>query len=269
MTEGVFNCLIDERRTLAFQSAIYNTVRAGDVVVDMGTGSGILAMLAAKAGAKKVYAIEYDENNIRTLENTFKLNGFADKIEVVAGDVTKVSLPEQIDVIIGEMIATGLIEELQVYAMNNILKYANKDCRVVLEKYDVYVELVQNQEEYYGFDFKIFRYEYPDDPALYSDAHTNKQIVTSVDFTRPVDDLGISKELVFTITKPGTINAVRLSAVTTLCDKSLLEGTFAYSYPIILPVETQIVKEGEVFMLKIEYELNGGMDKLKYKLTRK
>ena len=44
MTEGVFNCLIDEERTKAFEKAILNTVKKGDIVVDMGTGSGVLAM---------------------------------------------------------------------------------------------------------------------------------------------------------------------------------------------------------------------------------
>ena len=51
MTEGVFNCLIDTKRSIAFKKAIQKTVKVGDVVVDMGTGSGILAMFAAKAGA--------------------------------------------------------------------------------------------------------------------------------------------------------------------------------------------------------------------------
>ena len=43
--------LIDHTRTLAFQRAIEAVVRPGDVTIDVGTGSGILAMLAARAGA--------------------------------------------------------------------------------------------------------------------------------------------------------------------------------------------------------------------------
>ncbi len=101
MTEGVFNCLIDEQRTLAFQRAIQNTVRKGDVVVDMGTGSGILAMFAADAGAKRVYAIEWDRKNFEALKQSFELNGYRDRIILIKGDVTKVSLPEKVDVIIG------------------------------------------------------------------------------------------------------------------------------------------------------------------------
>jgi predicted RNA methylase len=107
--------LIDAKRTSAFKNAIENSVKPGDIVVDMGTGTGVLAMFAAKMGAKKVYAIENDPKNVMTLHKTFKLNGY-NNIVVIEGDVTKINLPEKVDVIIGEMIATALIEELQVPA---------------------------------------------------------------------------------------------------------------------------------------------------------
>ena len=61
MTEGVFNCLFDKKRTLAFYNAIKKSVKKDDVVVDMGTGSGVLAMFAIDAGAKRAYAIESDK----------------------------------------------------------------------------------------------------------------------------------------------------------------------------------------------------------------
>ena len=48
----------DRPRTDAFAAAIREVVKPGDVVLDVGTGTGILAMLAAKAGAREVHAID-------------------------------------------------------------------------------------------------------------------------------------------------------------------------------------------------------------------
>jgi hypothetical protein len=51
MTDGEFNSLIDEKRTTAYGKAIAATIRPDDVVVDMGTSSCVLAMLAARDSA--------------------------------------------------------------------------------------------------------------------------------------------------------------------------------------------------------------------------
>ena len=53
--------LSDQVRLDAYRRAIEETVQPGDVVVDAGSGTGILALYAAKAGARKVYAIEQSD----------------------------------------------------------------------------------------------------------------------------------------------------------------------------------------------------------------
>jgi len=50
----VDECLLDEKRIKKFKSAIKESVRSGDIVVDAGTGSGIIALFAARAGARKL-----------------------------------------------------------------------------------------------------------------------------------------------------------------------------------------------------------------------
>jgi len=268
MTEGVFNCLIDEERTKAFRSAIFNTVKKGDVVVDMGTGSGVLAMLAVEAGAKKVYAVEFDKNNIKTLNNTFTANNIADKIILLEGDVTKIKLPEKIDVIIGEMIATGLIEELQVPAVNNMLRFANKNVKVLLKRYKTYIDIVNNNEEYYGHKFKVVRYEYPDLKKLHSLSFSDRYLISDVDFTKVNKDMVVDSSMSIRITKNGVVNSIRISSDTIFFDDSVLGATFAYSYPIILPIKEIVVKKGDILKVDISYKLCGGMHTLHYSIKK-
>src|SRR5688572_15264486 len=74
--------LADRHRVTAFSRAIAATVRPGDVVVDLASGTGILGLLACRAGAIRVYSLEID--GIAGLAREFAAaNGYGDRITVV------------------------------------------------------------------------------------------------------------------------------------------------------------------------------------------
>lgn len=268
MTESVFYCLFDHKRTKAFKAAIENTIKKGDVVVDMGTGSGVLAMFAVEAGAERVYAIELDKNNIQTLRRTIEINGYREKIIILEGDVTKMELPEKVNVVIGEMIATGLVEELQVPAMNNILKYAKKDVRVVLKEYESSIDLVHNRDSLYGHKFKMVRYEIPGIAGSKSISFSEMIPYSRVDFSVFTRKKNIDKKVRFMIHKNGIINGIRISGKTFFEDGSSFDYSVAYSFPIILPIDDIHVKKGDEFIVSISYTLCGGFKTLKYSIKK-
>ena len=264
MTDGVFNCLVDRRRTRAFARAIRHTVHRHSVVADLGSGSGIMALFAAKAGAKKVFAIEHDEKNAKRLEQIFAANGYGNVIEVVQADARRVVLPKKPDVIICEMIATGLIEELQIPVMNQALLSARKGVHVVLETIENYVEAVDVGDRFYGFRLPIPQYEYPGTHSVIVRPITPKHLYRAVNFTKENSthvDLAI--ELPVHSAKTGNINGIRISSRTVFCDGSILGASDAYCYPLILPVSPISAKRGDKIAVKLTYDMCAGFSALR------
>src|SRR3989304_4082406 len=95
----LYQVLMDKERTLKLKKTIKGTVRKGDVVVDIGTGSGILACFAIEAKAKFVYAIEMDPSNYRAASIVIQNNGMEDVIELIHADALEVKLPKKVDVV--------------------------------------------------------------------------------------------------------------------------------------------------------------------------
>ncbi|MEW6637680.1 MAG: 50S ribosomal protein L11 methyltransferase [Actinomycetota bacterium] len=102
--------LNDRLRTSAFLSGISEVVRSGDVVVDIGTGTGVLAIAAARAGARHVYAIEASAIG-ETAQRIFEANGLEDRITLLRGWSTRLTLPERADVLVSEIIGNEPLGE--------------------------------------------------------------------------------------------------------------------------------------------------------------
>jgi SAM-dependent methyltransferase len=96
--------LADAVRMERYRRAIQATLRPGDVVADLGTGLGVLAVMAAQAGAGRVYAVDRRPRSLRIAERIIGDNGVAACVRLVEGDVRDVDLGEPVDLIVNELI---------------------------------------------------------------------------------------------------------------------------------------------------------------------
>src|SRR5262245_54601172 len=92
-------------RADAYARALTWRVDCSSVVLDIGTGAAILALLACRAGARKVYAVE-PSDAIQVAREAAVANGFGDRIQFVQGMTTAIELPEPVDGIVSDLHGT-------------------------------------------------------------------------------------------------------------------------------------------------------------------
>ena len=105
--------LKDRHRTLSYQSFLYNNPQLlrDKVVLDVGCGTGILSLFAAKAGARLVIGVDAADIADKARE-IVKLNGYEDRVVIVKGKMEEVKLPvDKVDVIVSEWMGYFLLYE--------------------------------------------------------------------------------------------------------------------------------------------------------------
>jgi len=103
----------DDERNAAYERALTRAITPDSLVFEIGTGSGLVAMMAARAGARHVVTCEAVPILAEVAKETIARNGFADRITVVSKRSTQVKLgedlPEKADVFVSELINIGML----------------------------------------------------------------------------------------------------------------------------------------------------------------
>lgn len=127
--------LLDDVRVDAYADALRRTVQPGDVVLDVGTGSGVMAMLAARAGARRVFAV--DRTGIVELAREHvAANGLAGVVEVIRADIMDLdALPEPPRVVVGEVLGTFAPDEGQHRIYASVRRLVRPDAVMIPARY--------------------------------------------------------------------------------------------------------------------------------------
>jgi protein arginine N-methyltransferase 1 len=94
--------IADRVRTNAYAGAIMRAVKPGDVVLEIGCGPGLFSLLACRAGAKRVYAMESNAS-VAFARELVVANGYAERIEILHGSSRQLDLPERANVILSDI----------------------------------------------------------------------------------------------------------------------------------------------------------------------
>jgi 16S rRNA G966 N2-methylase RsmD len=102
--------LNDTERTERYMRAIEAVVAPGDTVIDLGAGTGVLSLAAARAGAAMVYAVEASDD-VRMIHELCAEHVAAGTVEIIQGWSTSTSLPDKADVLVSEIIGNDPFDE--------------------------------------------------------------------------------------------------------------------------------------------------------------
>jgi predicted RNA methylase len=270
--ECITECLSDVVRTEGLVKAIESTVKEGDIVLDSGTGSAILALVAARAGAKKVIALEFDPYVAQLAQQNIDKSGYHDVVEIRLGDARTMTFEDGLvfDVVIMEMLTTGMVDEHQVWTINNLHEKNHVDSRTIFvpKKQDTYIQLTEKNFVEFGFEMKMLRHIWSWLPDPRPEPLAEKLLLNSISF-KERNDINFSTTLSTTIAKSGVLNSVLLTSETFWTDDLHVGDTLALNAPVVIPLEEDIrVEAGDDVTIDVTYTFGGGYRNFKTSIRK-
>merc|ERR1712004_171353 len=190
--------LKDEVRTLTYRNSMYHNKHLfkNKIVLDVGCGTGILSMFAAKAGAKQVYGVDMS-GIIEQAKIITAKNGFADKVTLIRGKIEEIVLPvPKVDIIISEWMGYCLFYESMLdsvlYARD---KWLAPDGLMFPDRATLYVTAIEDRQykddkinwwdDVYGFDMSCIRSVALQEPLV--DVVDKNQVVSNSCLLKEID----------------------------------------------------------------------------------
>lgn len=254
-----YEMISDHKRVGAFKKAIDRTCE-GKVVLESGTGSGILSIMAARAGARKVFAVEKDPVVGLKARANFKSARLTDTITFIEKDLLDLTsedlgglVPE---VIIAENLSTWMTTEPIMDVMNHLYElFPQPDIIRLPSRVSNYIELAQTQylfEDMIEMRTYFFEFTGVKTPVILS----GRTLFEHFDFKKQYAPF-VELSRTITVQQPGEFNSIRLTSPIVLADLVTFDQSDSLMPPVIFPIREGItVEPGDKIKLDIAYRMN-------------
>ncbi|MCE9555040.1 MAG: methyltransferase domain-containing protein [Planctomycetes bacterium] len=166
--------LADAVRLDAYHAAIERYVGPADRVLDVGTGTGVLAFFAAARSPQKVYALDHSKSMLAYAESAAKMNGIQN-VTFVASNSRNFSPEALVDVIVQEQIGSHLFQEGMVDTILDLRDRCLKPGgRILPAKFEFYlepVELIESMRIPFIQNHKVRGIQFPESGTLHKPAY--------------------------------------------------------------------------------------------------
>ena len=264
--------LADPTRVSVFRQAITEVVKPGDIVLDLGAGTGIMGLLACAAGAERVYYID-GGGMVELAREVCRANGFQDRVKFIKGLSTRVDLPEKVNVVVADQIGRfGFEAGVWEYFSDARQRFLKPGGVLIPSRIDLYVVPIECPEmfaqvEFWnhspaGFDFGPARNIAANTgyPTKYRAEHLlgGPVILTSIDLYAECQPLNVEVSAI--ATRSGTLHGIggwfsaQLSPRVTMTNSPLAEQRITRNnvfFPIDRPVQ---LAEGDTVGIKMRID---------------
>ena len=268
--------LQDNNVQMQFQKALAAAVKPGDVVLDLGTGTGLHAFFAVQAGASRVYAVD-SEPVLEMAKAISRNNGFDDRITFIQAHSDSLELPEKVDVIVTNI---GFFSTLR-YLPSVIKRCLKPGGKVLPENLRMGISLLED-ESFFNSNVKFWATQ-PwglDMQAIAPAAACRPQygtwdltqFISDTKELQPIDlrtekPLSFVSEQQLTVSRTGVLHAIigwytyELGGGVSFSTKPPLRLSNQIWNQWALPFETPLkVQQGETVTVKIQLNLVPGYD---------
>ncbi len=259
-----YELVSDRKRIAPFRAAIQQ-VCGGKRVLESGTGSGILSLLAARAGAEKIYAVEKDPAVARFARKNFSSSPFHDHIHFIEKDVREVTLADvdgiPVDVVIAENLSTWQTTEPQISIMNHICSGLLAENGVCLpERIDNYIELTQSDYRFEDLiELRTFFFQFS---GIRAPKICSQKTLVSQFLLNKTNDTKIKRRVVLPVISGGRINSVRLTSPLSVYGNIAFDSSDSLMPPVVVPLTDDIqASAGDTIEVRVDYTTNTGWEK--------
>lgn len=167
----------DKHRMAFYHEAISRHIKPGDRVIDLGTGTGILAAFASRQGASKVYAI--DHSSILNHAKQLAVENGIENVDFKEVHSMEFYLDKQVDVILHEQVGDFLFDEAMVPNVSDLRDRLLKPGGLILpSQFELFCEPMTLHDDWrvpyiweltdvHGFDFSSIKRSRPENPEYY------------------------------------------------------------------------------------------------------
>lgn len=267
-----YQMLLDESRVGGFEQAILLAVPEGGKVVELGAGTGILSSFAARK-ARKVWAVERNPQMVEVCRNLISLNNLNDTVEIISADASTYCPPEEVDVVICEMLHSALLREKQIqvieaFKRNYRARFGNRLPLFIPEATILAAQPVQQSFDFHGYRAPITLFFEPHNSETHTIGLTEPLMYTFFEYRNDCP-----AELKYNgsvkIAESGELNGIRFITKNVL-HVNLQENTTIdwHNFYAILPLPQPLtVKTGDRISISFSYHPGDPMEALSNNLS--